>query len=168
MEEETSIEQLTGDILGVLHNVKSALMAVNGFIDLLAQEKDDEIYELAKDSTVTMETIIDNLVFAMRAMRDTEEKELSLNQCVRSAVELVRSNRTFRGKAKFDFDFTEDDAMCAEPATTMKRLDVFLSGAAGRALAEGEYKLVVATVRESKWVCARIGDTEVAFPSAKA
>ena len=168
MAEEISIEQLIGNILGVMHNVKSSLMAVNGYVDILASEKSGEIYENAKQATVVVETLIDNLVFAIRALRDAEPKELSMNQCVRSAVEFIRSNRTFRSKAKFDFEFTEDDAIYAEPAQVMKRLDVFLSGTAERSLAEGEYKLTVATVRESKSVCARIGDAEVAFPSVKA
>jgi hypothetical protein len=164
MNESMDLDRLTENILGVMHNVKSALMAVNGYIDLLAPEKSGEIFEQAKHSTVAMETIIDDLVFAMRALRNTEPRELSLNQCVRSVVELIRSNPTFRGKVKFSFELAGDDGIYAVPAEVMMRLNEFISGEAKRVLAGGEYKLTVATVRESERVCARLGGAEIAFP----
>ena len=119
MNESTAIDQLTENILGVVHNMKSALMAVNGYIDLLAPEKTGEMYEHAKHSTSALETIVENLVFALRAYRDTEAVNISLNQCVRSAVALIRSNHTFRGKAKFAFELAEDDGIYAGPADVM-------------------------------------------------
>jgi hypothetical protein len=168
MNESTDINHLTENILGVMHNLKSALMAVNGYIDLLAPKKSGEIYEHAKHSTGVVETIIGNLVFAMRAVRNTEPGEFSLNQCVRSAVELIRSNPTFRSKVKFAFEFAEDDGIYAVPAEVMSRLDVFISESAKRVLAGGEYKLTVVTVRESERVCARIGGAEIVFPLEQA
>ena len=150
MKESTDVDQLTENILGVVHNMKSALMAVNGYIDLLSPEKAGEIYDHAKHSTRTLETVIENLVFALRAYRNTEPADISLNQCVRSAVELIRSNHTFRGKAKFTFELAEDDGIYAVPADVMTRLDALISGEAKRLLAEGEYRLTVATVRDSE------------------
>ena len=164
MNESTDIDQLTENILGVVHNIKSALMAVNGYIDLLSPEKSGEIYEHAKHSTCGLETIIENLVFALRAYRNAEAVNISLNQCVRSAVELIRSNHTFRGKAKFTFELAEDDGIYAVPVDVMTRLDAFISGEAKRLLADGVYKLTVATVRNSDRICVRIGDAEITFP----
>ena len=92
-----SIEKLSENISGVMHNLKSALMAVNGYLDLLGKDGDSEIYAQAKRSTGVVETIIANLAFALRAYRNTEPERLSLNACVRGAVELLRSNRTFNG-----------------------------------------------------------------------
>jgi hypothetical protein len=164
MNESTYCDQLTENVLGVVHNVKSALMAVNGYIELLAPEKSGEIYEQAKHSTRALEKVIENLAFALRAYQNTEPADISLNQCVKSAVELIRSNDMFRGKARFSFDFDENDGIHAVPAEMMKQLDAFISGSAKRMLADGEYKLTVATVRESDRMCARIDDAEIMFP----
>ena len=158
------IDQLTENILGVVHNMKSALMAVNGYIDLLAPEKTGEIYEHAKHSTSALETVIENLVLALGAYRNVEAVNISLNQCVRSVVELIRSNPTFRGKAKFTFELSEDDGIYAVPADVMARIDALISGEAKRMLAVGVYKLTVATVRDSDRMCVRIGSAEIAFP----
>ena len=166
MNKSTDTDQLTENILGVVHNMKSALMAVNGYIDLLSPDKTGEIYEQAKHSTSALETVIENLVFALRAYRNTEAVNISLNQCVRSAVELIRSNHTFRGKVKFSFEFVEDDGIYAVPAEVIKQLDAFISGEALRVLATGQYKLIVATVHESGRMCVRIGGAEIGFPNS--
>ena len=168
MNESTDVDQLTENILGVVHNMKSSLMAANGYIDLLSPQKSGEIYEQAKHSTGVLETIIENLSFALRAYRNTEPAALSLNQCVKSTVELIRSNRAFRGKAKFAFKFAEDDGIFAVPADVMTRLDAFISGEAKRLLADGVYKLTVATVRDSGRMCGRISGAEIAFPCQSA
>ena len=164
MNKSTDTDQLTENILGVVHNMKSALMAVNGYIDLLSPDKTGEIYEQAKHSTSALETVIENLVFALRAYRNTEAVNISLNQCVRSAVELIRSNHTFRGKAKFTFELAEDDGIYAVPADVMTRLDALISGEAKRLLADGVYKLTVATVRDSDRMYVRVNGAEIAFP----
>jgi hypothetical protein len=137
MNESTDIDQLTENILGIMHNMKSALMAVNGYIDLLAPDKIGEIYEQAKHSTGALETVIENLVFAFRAYRNTEAVNISLNQCVKSTVELIRSNHTFRGKAKLTFELAEDDGIYAVPADVMTQLDAHISGEAKRVLLRG-------------------------------
>ena len=62
-----TVVKLSENVAGVMHNLKSAFMAVSGYIDLLAPDRSDKIYEQAKQSSGVMETIIDNLVFAMRA-----------------------------------------------------------------------------------------------------
>ena len=159
-----TVEKLSENVGGVMHNLKSALMAVNGYIDLLASDHTDKIYQQAKHSVGVMETIINNLVFAMRAYRNTEPAELSLNACVRSTVELLRTNRTFCGKVKFELELGEDDGIYDVPAKVMGRLDAFITDAAMRALADGDYALTVVTVCEGKQVSARVGDDEIVFP----
>ena len=164
MNESTDLDQLTENILGVVHNMKSALMAVNGYIDLLSPEKSGGIYEHAKHSTGALETIVENLVFALRAYRSTVATKMSLNQCVKSVVELIRSNRAFRGKAKFVFEFAEDDGIYAVPADGMTRLDAWISGETKQLLADGVYKITVVTVRDSDRICVRINGAEITFP----
>jgi hypothetical protein len=168
MNESMGLDQLTENILGVVHNMKSALMAVNGYIELLAPEKTGEIYEHAKHSTGTLETAIENLVFALRAYRNTEAISISLNQCLKSAIELIRSNPTFRGKVKFTLELTENDIIHAVPVDVMTRLASFISGEAKRALAGGAYKLTVGTVNKSGNVFVRIGSAEITFPNSTA
>ncbi len=114
-----TVEKLSENVGGVMHNLKSALMAVNGYIDLLASDHTDKIYGQAKQSVGVMETIINNLVFAMRAYRNAEPAELSLNASVRSTVELLRTNRTFSGKVKFELALGEGDGIYDVPAKVM-------------------------------------------------
>ena len=161
-----TVEKLSENVGGVMHNLKSAFMAVNGYIDLLAPDHTDKIYGQAKQSVGVMETIINNLVFAMRAYRNTEPAQLSLNACVRSTVELLRTNRTFSGKVKFELELGEDDGIYDVPAKVMGRLDTFIIDAATQVLANGDYTLTVATVCEGKQVSVRTDGAEVAFPKA--
>ena len=161
-----TVEKLSENVGGVMHNLKSAFMAVNGYIDLLASDHTDKIYGQAKQSVGVMETIINNLVFAMRAYRNTELAELSLNACVRSTVELLRTNRTFGGKVKFELELSEDDGIYDVPAKVMGRLDEFITDAATRVLTDGDYVLTVVTVCEEGRVSVRIGDDKIVFPKA--
>ena len=157
-----TVEKLSENVGGVMHNLKSAFMAVNGYIDLLAPDQSDKIYQQAKQSVGVMETIINNLVFAMRAYRNAEPAELSLNACVLSTVELLRTNRTFGGKVKFGL--AEDDGIYDVPAEVMGRLDTFITDTAKRALESGDYAITVETVREAGHVSVRIGEAAVVFP----
>ena len=159
-----TVEKLSENVGGVMHNLKSAFMAVNGYIDLLASDHTDKIYGQAKQSVGVMETIINNLVFAMRAYRNTEPAELSLNSCVRSTIELLRTNRTFSGKVKFELELGEDDGIYDVPAKIMGRLYEFITDAAMRVLTDGDYVLTVVTVFEEGRVSVRIGDDKIVFP----
>jgi hypothetical protein len=165
-EETMTVERLADGINGVAHNLKSTLMAVNGYIDLLGTGQPGEVYEQAKRSTGAMETILGNLVFAMRAYsgsRGTEPVELSLNACVRSTVELLRTNPVFQSKVRFELALAGDDRICAVSAEAMGRLNGFIGDAAERVLSAGEYVLTVATVREPGRVYVRAGGGEIGF-----
>ena len=159
-----TVEKLSENISGVMHNLKSALMAVNGYLDLLGKDGNEEIYAQAKRSTGVVETIIANLAFAVRAYRSAEPERLLLNACVRSAVELLRSNHTFNGKVKFELELGEQDAIYDVPANVMARLDAFITEAAMRVVKGKDHVLTVMTVCEGEQVSVRIGGAEVVFP----
>ena len=163
MKESMDIDQLIENIFGVIHSMKSSLMAVNGYIDLLAPEKTGEIYENAKNSTEKLETVINNLVFALRAYRNTEPADISLNQYVKSAVELIRSNKTFRSKVKFSLELTENDMIHAVPAEVLDRLVACISEEAMRMLNGGEYRVTVGTAYEDGQRSIRIGNAVSTF-----
>ena len=99
-----TVERLSENISGVVHNVKSLLMAVNGYVDLLGAEERSEVYEHAKLSTEAVETILVNLAYALRAYGKTAPEELSLNTCVESTVELLRTNSVFQSKVRFELE----------------------------------------------------------------
>jgi len=157
-------KQLSGNVLGVVHNLKSSLMAVNGYIDLLTPEKSGEVYEHAKRSVGDMESVINDLVFAMRAYRRTEPQTVSLNACVRSVVGLLRSNETFRGKVKFRLELAESDEIYDTPAAVMQSLDAFITRAMTELLGNGNYKLTVRTVGEQDRVFVSIDGDSIDFP----
>ena len=163
MNESMDVDQFIENIFGVIHSMKSSLMAVNGYIDLLAPDKTGEIYENAKNSTEKLETVISNLVFALRAYRNTEPTEISLNQCVISAVELIRSNKTFRSKVKFSLELVENDTIHAVPAKVMSRLVEYISGEAKSVLEQGDYKLTVTADHESDHIALRVSKAEITF-----
>ncbi len=163
VEEAVRFERLAENVAGVVHNLKSTLMAVNGYIDLLAPERDGEVYEHAKQATEAMEEILCNLVFGLRACRKTEPEELSLNACVQSTVELLRTNYVFQSKVRFEFELTENDWIYAVPTEVMAQLDGFIAVAAEHMLVGGQYTCTVATVCEPRLVCVQIGDEESEF-----
>ena len=159
-----SLERLAENVGGVAHNLKSTLMAVNGFLDLLGAENHSEIHEQAKRSTEAMETILSNLVFVLQAYRKTEPEVLSLNACVRSTAELLQTNGAFPGKVMFELELDEDDGIYAVLADVMVKLDLLITSAAEHVLAGGQQTCVVATVCERRLVCVRVGSVVTGFP----
>ena len=158
-----TVERLAENVSGVVHNLKSTLMAVDGYIDLLASKKRGEIYKHAKQSTEALEAILGNLVYALRAYRKTEPEELSLNACVRSTVELLRTNQVLKSMVMFELELARNDGIYAVSAEVMARLDGFIAGVAEHVLSGRQYTCTVATVCESERVCVRIGDEEIGF-----
>ena len=161
--EPMTFDRLSENINGAVHNVKSLLMAVNGYVDLLGAEEQSEVYEHAKESTEAVETILGNLAYALRAYRKTEPEELSLNACVRSTVELLRTNQVLKSMVMFELELARNDGIYAVSAEVMARLDGFIAGVAEHVLSGRQYTCTVATVCESERVCVRIGDEEIGF-----
>ena len=114
-----------------------------------------------KRLTEAMETILGNLVFALRAYRKTEK--LSLNVCVKSTIELLRTNQVFKSKARFELEVAGNERIYAVPAEVMGRLDGVFAGAAEHVLFGGKYTCTVATVCEPGRACVRIGAEEIGF-----
>ena len=159
-----TVERLSENVLGVMHNMKSALMAVNGYIDLLEPDRSGEIYEHAKRSVCDMENVINNLSFAMKSYRQTELQTVSLNACVQGVVELLRSNRVFRGKVKFHLEIIETDEIFDAPAAVMRSLDAFITRSMNGLLADGKYEMTVCTVVDQDRVFVRVDGDAIDFP----
>ena len=62
----------------------------------------------------------------------------------------------------------ESVGISADPAEVKKRLDEHISETAKPLLDGEEYKLTVATVRESGSLCVPTGDAEITFPNSMA
>ena len=108
------------------------------------------IYENTADfwhPTGSLETIIGNLAFALRAYMDNESAEISLNHCAESAIEIIRSNRSFRGRVNFSLEFAENYRIRTVPANVMSRLESFISVQTNRQLASGQYKVTVVVTK---------------------
>ena len=162
-----TVERLSENVLGVMHNMKSALMAVNGYIDLLIPDRSGEVYDGAKRSVVDMESVINNLVFALRAFRQTDPQPVSLNKCVQSVVALLRSNESFRGKLKVHLELAELDEIYDTPAAVIQSLYVFISRAMNVLLSTEKYELTVRAVGEQDRVFIQIGGESIDFPRSK-
>ena len=89
--------------------------------------------------------------------------EPTVNQYIKSAVELIRSNKTFRSKVKFSLELTENDMIHAVPAEVLDRLVACISEEAMRMLNGGEYRVTVGTAYQDGQRSIRIGNAVSTF-----
>ncbi len=133
------------NLSGMIHNLKSSLNAVNGYVGLLADdtaEEREEVATMAKRAAGHLESTINDLLFAVRAYQRTDYEAISLNACVRSMVEVLRSTPIFRSKIQIDLCLSEPDTVWASPIALMQVLDNLMTNA-GEAMVDTDDRFVI-------------------------
>ncbi len=145
------------NISGVVHNLKSSLMSIEGCTDLLRSDAEPggstpEILDLQKRSTDRMLEMINNFMTAVRSYQQTEAQPVALNDLVRGSVELLKGNSTLRNRLKIECELSEPDTIYAVPMEIMQVIDNLVTNAAEAMLNTDRYHLKVATSCRDRYV----------------
>ena len=136
------------NISGVVHNLKSTLMSIDGCIDVLrtvdARDR-DELLDIQKSSTDKMLQMINNFMFAVRSYQKTDISVLSLNKLVESSVEVLKGNRTLKHKLKIETNLEDPDTILGSPMDIMQVIDNVVTNAAEAMFGTDRYILHLET-----------------------
>lgn len=155
------------NIAGVIHNLKSILMSVDGYIDLIKISKDDnlkDLLELQKKSTKRMATMISNFMTAVRSYQRAEPQQIRLNQLVASAIEVLKGNDILKHKIRINMDLREPDAIHAVPMEIMQIVDNLVTNAAESMVDTGRFDITIKTWHSPRGVHLQVIDQGNGIP----
>jgi len=143
------------NISGVVHNLKSTLMSIDGCIDVLhdADEIDrEELLRIQKSSTDKMLSMINSFMHAVRSYQHSDRVVVSLNLLVESSVELLRGNRTLKHHLLIEKRLGDTDTIYGAPMEIMQVIDNIVTNAAEAMFGTDRYHLAIETASEDGFV----------------
>lgn len=158
------------NIAGIVHNVKSKLMSIEGFNDLMtdavAESSDStgEYASLQRRGIRQLSEMIDGLLLAVRSYQRSVPETMPLGPLVRSAVEMLKANRSVRSGIRIDLDLCEGDGIYAVPLAVIQILDAFIQNAWESLLPESEHRISIATRVDGSFVACSIEDRGRGLP----
>jgi signal transduction histidine kinase len=149
------------NISGVVHNLKSTLMSIDGCIDVLAyanEREREELLSIQKSSTTKMIDMINNFMTAVKSYQRNEPETVALNRLVESSIEVLKGNRTLKHKLKISLDLEEPDTVRGAPMEIMQVIDNLVTNAAEAMSGTGRYHLSLSTRFVDERVCLSVAD----------
>lgn len=136
------------NISGVIHNLRSVLMSIDGYIDIQEQSEGDERHQLAsfqKRATGRMLEMINNFMTAVRSYQQIENRRVPLNRLVQSAVEILKGNSELKQRFKIEVSLDDTDTIYAVPMEVMQVIDNVITNAAESMINSDKYHLYIST-----------------------
>jgi len=152
------------NIAGVVHNLKSTLMSIDGCIGVMetaTPKERGELLSIQKNSTVKMLAMINNFMNAVRHYQKTEREALRLNRLVESSIEVLRGNRTLKHKLRIEADLTDSDRIYGVPMELMQVIDNVVTNSAEAMAGTDRYTLRIKTERCDEFVRLTVVDQGV-------
>jgi signal transduction histidine kinase len=151
-------------IAGVIHNLKSVMMSIQGYSDLLkiTDKRDwDSIVDLQKRSSERMLAMINNFNVAVRSYQNAEPQVIHLNHLLSSAIEVLKGNDVLRQRIRIKMELSEPDTIRAVPMAVMQIIDNLVTNAAESMSNTGRFDLTARTLWQSEWVLLQVADQGV-------
>ena len=152
------------NIAGVVHNLKSTLMSVDGCIGIMeiaSPEERKELLTIQKNSTLKMLGMINNFGTAVRSYQRTDREAVHLNRLVESSIEVLRGNRTLKHKLKIIVELGPGDVVFGVPMELMQVIDNIVTNAAEAMIETERYELRIETATVEDRVRFRVVDEGV-------
>lgn len=149
------------NISGVVHNLRSSLMSVDGYIDLLQMsesEEKEELLRLQRKSTENMLEMISNFMGAVRSYQGKEAQDVSLNELVRSSIEILKGNPRLKHRLKIKMELQEPDTIHAVPMEIMQVIDNVVTNASESMRGGEGYHLTLRTECDTSFVKLSVRD----------
>ncbi|MAG13722.1 MAG: hypothetical protein CMN78_03895 [Spirochaetales bacterium] len=149
------------NIAGVIHNIKSVMMSIEGYNDIMRithKSEWDNMLDLQKRSNKRMLEMINNFMEAVRSYQREEEQHVSLNRLVMGSVEVLKGNAELKGKLKIHMDLREPDAIHAAPMIIMQTIDNLVTNSAHAMKNTGHFDLEIKTFPEQGYTVLAVED----------
>ena len=152
------------NIAGVIHNLKSNLMSVAGYIDIMrSQGSTKKMLDLQKASVERMQSVINNFMTAARSYQTTAYTRTNLSQLVMSCVEVSRGVNDI-GKMRFSLDLGKNTFVYASPMEIMQIIDNLISNAAESMSETKRFEMTIITDIEDAFVRLGVSDQGAGIP----
>lgn len=115
--------QFGKNVAGVVHNLKSMLMGIDGFAECVEQEGDESTREygnMIRQAAGNMTGIVNNLLRTVKYSQNTESDIIDLPTMLNSVLELVKANRLKKEKVLMEKVFEPFCAIYACPIEVMQ------------------------------------------------
>ena len=152
------------NIAGVIHNIKSVMMSIEGYNDIMRitdKSEWDNMLDLQKKSNKRMLEMINNFMEAVRSYQREDEQEVSLNRLVMGSVEVLKGNAELKGKLKIHIELNEPDAIRAAPMHIMQTIDNLVTNSAQAMENTGRFDLHISTRPENRYIVLSVRDQGV-------
>ena len=157
------------NIAGVVHNLKSRLMSIEGLNDLISDDVGGkkgtaDYVELQRRGIGQLNETIDGLLFAVRSYQRAAPETVSLGRIVRSAVEMLRANRAVRSGVSISLQLCEHDDVYGSPQSIIQVLDTLIQNAWESMASSSDQTIEIETQHDGDFVAATIRDRGVGLP----
>ena len=149
------------NIAGVVHNLKSLMMSIDGYNGLILSSDNEElvtVVDLQKKASVRMLEMINNTMYAIRSFQKTDLNYIDINELVLSSVEVLRGNPILRHNLKIMLELGKPIQIQAVPIEMMQVIENLVTNAAEAAQETEQYDLFIRTGKFEKWAYIEIED----------
>lgn len=157
------------NVAGVVHNLKSRLMSIEGLNDLISDDAGNkkgtaEYVELQRRGIGLLNETIDGLLFAVRSYQRAQPETVSLGRIVRSAVEMLRANRAVRSGVSISLNLCERDEVYGSPQSIIQVLDSLIQNAWESMAESSDQTIEIETEADGDFIAAEIRDHGTGLP----
>jgi signal transduction histidine kinase len=120
------------NISGVIHNLKSVMMSVDGYNDLIKDADEyriETIMQYQKQASRRMVDMIDSFMVAVKSYQRTEPEKINLNKLVASSVEVLKGNPVLNHRLRIHVELNNPDDIVATPMEIMQLIDNLVTNA---------------------------------------
>ncbi len=157
------------NIAGVIHNLKSRLMSIEGLNDLISDDVADnkgtaDFVEMQRRGIGQLNETIDGLLFAVRSYQRARPEPVSLGRIVKSAVEMLRANRAVRSGVTITLNLCDRDEVYGSPQSIIQILDSLIQNAWESMANASERTIEIETHHDGAFIAAAIRDRGAGLP----
>ena len=149
------------NVTGIVHNLKNKVMALDGYIALLAKFDESDTREYLDGQravTQQIKELIDNLMFAVQSRQQVVAQAFSLRKLVRGTVDLFNANESFKNSVQVELNLRVSGWIQAVPLEISQILENLVRNSWEAMEATDESLLKIDLEREGERVILRISD----------
>ena len=126
-------------------------------------ENDDknELLDIQKRSTMKMLDMINNFMIAVRSYQREEHQIISLNDLVKSSVEVIRGNQILKHRVSIELDLRTPDTIKGAPMEVMQIIDNIATNAAESMMNTDRYHMTITTEKSEGYIRLSVKDEGV-------
>ena len=155
------------NIAGIIHSIRSKLMAVNGFTELIHKEGTGRIREYSALQAKAADRILlllDNYIFSIKALSREDRDVVSVNSCLKSLLELYSTSILCRDNIDIRCEITALGKIRGSSQLLFRICENLLHNAIEALNAAEKKSIVLTAVDDDSWVKIEFEDSGRGIP----